>query len=91
MRRLASRWLPWLVVAVALAWLLAYPCSFWSLAPASAVGAVAATSLARKIWNARAEVFAGPAMILAVFGISGLGAFGLWIVAFRCLGHGGID
>ena len=61
--------------------------------PASAVGAVAATSLALKIWKARADVFAAPAMILAVFGICGLGAFGLWVVviAVRCFGHGGID
>ena len=93
MRRRASRWLPWLFVAAAVVWLVAYPCSLWSLVPATIMAAATGTIGALRVWRAREDVFAAPAMIVVVYGICGLGAAGLWVVvvAFRCLGHGAID
>jgi hypothetical protein len=89
----ARKWALWLLVAVAVVALVAYPCTVWSLVPASIVGAVAGTVLAWKVWKARSEVFAAPAMIVVGYGVCGLGAFGLWavVIALRCLGHGATD
>jgi hypothetical protein len=61
--------------------------------PAAIAGVAVGTVGAMKVWNAREDVFAPPLMIVVVFGLSCLGAGGLWIVVIGlgCLGHGAID